>query len=75
MLFNLATDPGESHDLAAERPDTVKQLEGLYQAWRKDKKDPLWPTQELLYTPLQNILDRKQMIPGKKGPGMVEITT
>jgi hypothetical protein len=38
-------------------------------------KPPQWPTQELLYVPLQRILDRKPMLPAKKGPGAIEITT
>jgi arylsulfatase A-like enzyme len=36
FLFDLATDPGERTDLAARRPDLVRWLWGLIQAWEKD---------------------------------------
>ena len=29
-LFDLATDPGERHDLAATRPETVKEMVALW---------------------------------------------
>ncbi len=34
-LFDLATDPGEMHDLAQERPDEVKRLLGDLAAWEQ----------------------------------------
>ncbi len=34
-LYNLATDPTELHDLAAENPAKVAHLESLYQDWAK----------------------------------------
>jgi len=40
-LFDLATDPDEKHDLAAEKPDLVARAEALMQAARVD--DPNWP--------------------------------
>ncbi len=33
MLFNLATDIGEQHDLAAEQPAKLAELKKLYEAW------------------------------------------
>ena len=33
MLFNLAEDVGEQHDSAAENPDKLAELRGLYEAW------------------------------------------
>lgn len=33
MLFHLATDIGEQHDLAAEQPDKLAALKKLYEAW------------------------------------------
>lgn len=35
-LYNLATDPGESKNLAAERPDDRERLLAKLSAWRKD---------------------------------------
>ena len=29
-LFDLSTDPGEQHNIAAEHPDEVKRLKALY---------------------------------------------
>jgi arylsulfatase A-like enzyme len=36
LLFDLRTDLGERRDLAAARPDVVRQLRGLLAAWEKD---------------------------------------
>lgn len=35
QLFNLATDPKETKDLAVEKPDVVERLKTLAVAWRK----------------------------------------
>lgn len=31
MLFDLKTDPSESHDVSSEHPDVVKRLEGVFE--------------------------------------------
>lgn len=36
MLFNLATDPSEQHDLAAQYPEKLAALIKLYEAWSDD---------------------------------------
>ena len=36
QLFDLATDPGESRDLADEHPDRVQQLASLWEAYAED---------------------------------------
>ena len=41
-LYNLATDIGETHDLAAELPDKVRELQARWAAWNKDNAPPLW---------------------------------
>jgi hypothetical protein len=38
QLFNLAKDPGETTDVAAENPETVKDLEGRLLAYAKEQK-------------------------------------
>ena len=40
-LYDLAADPGEAHDLAAERSDVVARLEGILD--REHVPDPAWP--------------------------------
>jgi arylsulfatase A-like enzyme len=76
LLYDLSTDLGESHDLADTRRDKVEELQRLHREWEKIGVPPLWPTQQKLWTPLQNILDRKKMVPAmKEGPGLIEITT
>ncbi len=35
-LYNLASDLGERHDVAAQNPDKVKELQTKLAAWRKD---------------------------------------
>jgi len=41
-LFDLATDVSESHDLAADYPDRVDELAGLWQDWSAEQIEPLW---------------------------------
>lgn len=41
-LFNLAQDVGEAKDLAADRPDKVKELTAAWKAWNAEQKEPLW---------------------------------
>jgi arylsulfatase A-like enzyme len=36
LLFDLSADPGEKHDLTAQRPDLVVKLKTLLEAWEKD---------------------------------------
>lgn len=43
-LYNLSTDIGEEHDLAATEPERVKELEDLWNRWSSSLKEPLWPT-------------------------------
>lgn len=35
-LYNLRDDPGEQHDLAAEKPDVARRLRDRLQAWREE---------------------------------------
>jgi len=42
MLFDLATDMGEKKDLAAERPEVVKDLTARYNAWNATLAQPSW---------------------------------
>jgi arylsulfatase A-like enzyme len=36
LLFDLRADPGEKHDLTAQRPELVVKLKTLLEAWEKD---------------------------------------
>ena len=36
QLYNLADEEPERKDYAAEKPDVMKQLTGLHEAWAKD---------------------------------------
>lgn len=38
-LYDLASDPSESHDLAKERPDDVTRLAAAFEAWRVAMKE------------------------------------
>ncbi len=42
QLFNLATDIGESVDLAQKEPDRVKALEAMWKKWNSTLEDPRW---------------------------------
>lgn len=36
QLYDMIADPGQAKDIAAERPEVVKQLSATYEAWWKD---------------------------------------
>jgi len=42
QLYNLAQDIGESKDLSAEHPDTVKELMDAWQQWNSELMAPRW---------------------------------
>lgn len=41
-LYNLKTDIGETQDLAAAQPETVKSLQSTWDAWNATLVKPLW---------------------------------
>lgn len=41
-LYNLASDPGETHDLAASQPDQLQALQTKWDAWSATLAKPLW---------------------------------
>ncbi len=41
-LFDLAKDPGEKTNVAAENPEVVKDLEARLIAYAKEQKPSLW---------------------------------
>lgn len=38
-LYNLANDPGETRNLAAEKPEVLKMMQEEFAAWRKEMDD------------------------------------
>ena len=42
QLYNLAEDIGEANDLAARRPDKLKELQAAYDAWNAQLAQPRW---------------------------------
>jgi arylsulfatase A-like enzyme len=42
QLFNLAEDIGEQHDLAAGKPDLLKELKTVWDRWDSTLAKPLW---------------------------------
>ena len=72
MLFDLAADPGERHDLAAEKAKKLAELQAIYQTWNAQTVKPLWTTRGDLWVKLQDLLDGKPLktLEGP-GPGIV----
>jgi arylsulfatase A-like enzyme len=57
QLFDMAHDPLEEHDLAAEKPDMVAKLKADYDAWFSDvtgKRDYAKPSRIFLSAPQEN---------------------
>lgn len=44
QLYNLSVDPGEQHDLAADRPELVRELDVAWERWNDANIDAAWPT-------------------------------
>jgi arylsulfatase B len=42
LLFNLATDPSEKNDLAAQEPARIADLVRRWDEWNATQKPPLW---------------------------------
>jgi len=42
-LYNLATDPGERHNVSDERPEIVEDLLRRLQTWESELAEPAWP--------------------------------
>lgn len=42
QLFNLASDIGETKNIAREHPELVKKLEATYAEWNSQLAEPLW---------------------------------
>lgn len=64
-LYDLATDPGEKHDLAADKPDVAARLHQKFDAWNAQLMDPRWPGRQ------EGMRDGKPLvmgIPGISGP-------
>jgi arylsulfatase A-like enzyme len=54
-LYDVVNDPGESRNLAKDRPEDVKTLQALYDAWNAQLAEPKWkpaPQAKLKTTPL-----------------------
>jgi arylsulfatase A-like enzyme len=43
LLFNLASDLGEQHDVAAQHPDKVRTLQETWSRWNASLAAPSWP--------------------------------
>ena len=52
-LYDLAQDIGEARDLAGERPEEVKKLQALWQAWDKEMMAPQWGRAESQAAPVR----------------------
>jgi arylsulfatase A-like enzyme len=72
MLFDLAADPGERHDLVAKNAKELAELQAIYQSWNAQTVKPLWTTRGDLWVRLQDLLDGKPLKTlGGPGPGIV----
>lgn len=53
MLFDLASDIGESRNLIEEQPQKTKRLKSLFDNWAKATREPLWPPKTIIKYPLE----------------------
>ena len=45
-LYHLSEDIGETQDLATQKPETVRQLQSLWDRWNAQQVKPLWGVSE-----------------------------
>jgi arylsulfatase A-like enzyme len=74
LLFDLASEDGESRDLAAEKPEMVAALGRRYREWEAEMVEPLWSSGGSIWISLDDLLAGKPMVPldGPR-PGAVEL--
>jgi len=58
-LFDLASDISEAHDLRADRPDILKEIENAYKQWNSQMAAPLWTLQRRNKQPRQKSNKKK----------------
>ena len=69
-LYDVVNDPGESRNLASERPDDVKRLKALLDAWSAQMAEPKWqPTPQAKLKPNQLTANQRAALPQ---PGQVK---
>jgi hypothetical protein len=51
MLFDLDSDPGEQNDVAADHPDQVRQLMGLFRKMEAEVPELPVPKSDYLFEP------------------------
>jgi arylsulfatase A-like enzyme len=74
FLFDLASDPGESRNLAAAQPERVADLTRRFREWEKGTIEPLWPMRVTYYVVLEEILSRRPMrLLTAAEPGTIEV--
>lgn len=67
LLFNLAEDIGEQHDLAAAEPDRLRELQGIYDAWNRQMMPAQWVRQDARNAEIGGRL-KDQPTPRRRGP-------
>ena len=60
MLFDLAADVGEKHDLTSEQPDVAKDLQARYDAWDATLEKPRWGNPGRQLGTFQNKANKKK---------------
>ena len=68
-LFNLAEDPTEQHNLAAERPDKLAELMALLDAHAANARPPLYPSEIEAPVPI----DKDLSVPFESGDAWVSV--
>lgn len=58
-LYNLADDPTEQHDLAAENPQKVAELRALLAEHQNGRRPLLWPSEIGSFTMIDKSLERE----------------
>ena len=71
QLFNLANDISESRNLAKAKPEKLRQLQAIYDAWDAEMMDPQWVRQDRENAKRGGELRTQPATAGKSGRGQI----
>ena len=61
-LYDMANDPGEKNNLAANQPARVAALKARIAEWEKSQIKPMWPALAEAPVPLDKTLRQRQAL-------------
>jgi arylsulfatase A-like enzyme len=76
FVYDVLADPGETDDLAAERPDLLATLEAIHAGWSRTMAPPRWSAARRVHLSIEDVMERRRRIAlsFEPAPGTIEVT-